>query len=92
MRAESYQGILIILAEQRATNTGSHIGKVIILSSTFIGSQRNMLQLCQDAIVIVRKYGKPNLFISMTRNPKWREIEENLPSGQSASDRPDIVA
>ena len=53
---------------------------------------RNMLQLYQDAMAIVRKYGKPDLFITMTCNPKWREIEENLLLGQSASDRPYIVA
>ena len=43
-------------------------------------------------MVIVREYGKPDLFITMTCNPKWREIEENLLPGQSASDTPDIVA
>ena len=43
-------------------------------------------------MAIVRKYGKPDLFITMTCNPKWCEIEENLLPGQSASDRPDIVA
>ena len=53
---------------------------------------RNMLQLYQDGMAIVRKYGKPDLFITMTCNPKWREIEENLLPGQSASDRPDIIA
>ena len=87
-RAES----LIDHLQNRATNTGTHIGKVIILLSTFIGSPRNMLQLYQDAMAIVRKYGKPDLFITMTCNPKWCEIEENLLPGQSASDRPDIVA
>ena len=39
---------------------------------------RNMLQLYQDAMAIVRKYGEPDLFITMTCNLKWREIEENL--------------
>ena len=27
-----------------------------------------------DAITYVRKYGRPNLFITMTTNPKWSEI------------------
>ena len=82
---------LIDHLQNRATNTGTHIGKVIILPSTFIGSPRKMLQLYQDVMAIVRKYSKPDLFISMTCNPKWCEIEENLLPGQSASDRPDIV-
>jgi len=37
-----------------------------------------MLQNYQDAMAIVNKFGKPNLFITMTCNPKWHEIEENL--------------
>ena len=51
-----------------------------------------MLQSYQDAMAIVRKYGKPDLFTTMTGNPKWREIEKNLLPDQSAADRPDIVA
>ncbi|EFN73726.1 hypothetical protein EAG_09471, partial [Camponotus floridanus] len=40
----------------------------------------------QDAMAIVSKFGKPDLFITMTFNPRWREIEENLLPGQQASD------
>ncbi|XP_070510410.1 uncharacterized protein [Cardiocondyla obscurior] len=60
--------------------------------SSFIGSPRNMLQNYQDAMAIVTKYGKPDLFITMTCNPNWREIQENLLPGQQPSDRPDICA
>ena len=41
-------------------------------------------------MAIVRSQGKPDLFIKMTCNPSWREIRDNLFSGQHASDRPDI--
>jgi len=75
-----------------ANNLNGRIGKMIILPSTFIGSPRNMLQNYQDSMAIVSKFGKPDLFITMTCNPKWREIEENLLHGQQASDRPDICA
>jgi len=51
---------------------------------------RNMLQNYQDSMAIVSKFGKPDLFIIMTCNPKWREIEENLLHGQQTSDRTDI--
>jgi len=40
---------------------------------------------------MVNKYGKPDLFITFTCNPKWREITDNLYPGQSATDRPDLV-
>ena len=42
-------------------------------------------------MVIIKKYGKPDLFITFTCNPKWREITENLYPGQIANDRPDLV-
>lgn len=45
-----------------------------------------------DAISYVRKFGRPDLFITMTCNPKWEEIKDSLYPGQEAHDRPDIVA
>jgi len=57
-----------------------------------VGSPRNMLQHYQDAMAIVRKYGKPDIFITMTCNPNWREIKENLLPNQQPADRPDICA
>ena len=47
--------------------------------------------LFEDAMAIIKKYGKPDLFITFTCNPKWREITENLYPGQTANDRPDLV-
>ncbi|POM69486.1 Helitron helicase-like protein [Phytophthora palmivora] len=43
-------------------------------------------------MAIVRETGAPNLFITMTYNPNWPEIKENLRPGEKASDRPDVVA
>ncbi|KAB0792783.1 hypothetical protein PPYR_00660 [Photinus pyralis] len=91
LRAESYQGLIDHL-EKRSQRNHQSIGKMVILPSTFQGSPRNMLQNYQDAMAIVRKYGKPDLFITMTCNPKWKEIRENLMDGQTAADRPDVVA
>ncbi|XP_065674125.1 uncharacterized protein LOC136091069 [Hydra vulgaris] len=42
-------------------------------------------------MAINKKYGKPDLFITFTCNPKWPEITENLYPGQTANDRPDLV-
>lgn len=42
-------------------------------------------------MAIVRKYGKPDLFITMTCNPNWEEIKEALHPGQTPNDRPDII-
>ena len=43
-------------------------------------------------MAIVRKYGKPDLFITFTCNPRWPEIQQNLARGATANDRPDLVA
>ncbi|UYV63730.1 hypothetical protein LAZ67_2005450, partial [Cordylochernes scorpioides] len=66
-------------------------GKAVILPSSFQGSPRNMAQNYQDAMAIVRKHGKPDFFVTMTCNPKWLEIVENLEEGQSVENRPDLV-
>ena len=40
---------------------------------------------------IVNRYGKPDLFITMTCNPNLKEISGNLEHYETAIDRPDIV-
>ena len=40
----------------------------------------------------VRHFGRPDLFITFTCNPKWPEIVELLKQGQKSHDRHDIVA
>lgn len=51
-----------------------------------------MMQLFQDSIAIVRHFGRPTLFITFTANPKWKEIQEQLLHGQTAWNRPDLIA
>lgn len=67
------------------------IGRFYVLPSTFVGGPRFMTQLYQDAMAIVRKYGKPDLFITMTCNPNWREIQDGLLPGMTSWDRTDLV-
>ena len=63
-----------------------------ILSSSFVGGPRWYNSKFQDGMAICREYHKPDYFITMTCNPNWSEIQENLREGQTAQDRPDIVA
>jgi hypothetical protein len=51
-----------------------------------------MQQNYQDAMAIVRILGKPDLFITSTSNPYWKEIISTLLPGQQPHDRPDIIA
>jgi hypothetical protein len=69
-----------------------NVGKLVILPSTFTGSPRHMHEYTQDAMTYVRKYGRPDLFITFTCNPAWQEIERCLFAGQRATDRHDIIA
>ena len=48
--------------------------------------------LMQDCMAVVRYGMHPDLFITMTTNPQWREILENLLPGQDATKRPDLTA
>ena len=63
-----------------------------ILSSSFMGSPRWFNAQFQDGMAICREYPNPDLFITMTCNPHWPEIEGQLKPGQTAQDRPDLVA
>ena len=45
-----------------------------------------------DAMAIVRHYGKPDLFITMTASADWAEIIESLFPGETSMDRPDVVS
>ena len=50
-----------------------------------------MLQLYQDSMASVLKFGKPFLFITMTANAWWQEITNKLKANKITSDRPDLV-
>ncbi|CAM6125447.1 unnamed protein product [Calypogeia fissa] len=70
----------------------NELGKTCILPSTYGGSPRNMMQAYQDAMAIVRTYGKPDIFTTFTCNPDWPEIRAKCLPCQNPSDRDDIIA
>jgi hypothetical protein len=84
LRADVYKGVVDTFS------TGDHdlndLGKRFILPSTHIGSTRHMFQLFQDSMAICRYYGNADLFITMTANPTWREIKDELNTGQTYAD------
>ncbi|XP_073156642.1 uncharacterized protein [Henckelia pumila] len=90
LRSEYYQGIVdsINCGETR----GHEIGKRIVLPASFIGGPRDMRKRYLDVMALVRRFGKPDLFITMTCNPEWKEIKENLIGSQQPQDRPDLTA
>ncbi|KAG4068670.1 hypothetical protein HA402_002361 [Bradysia odoriphaga] len=90
LRSELYQGLADFVST-RAQQAGVTAGRPVILPSSFQGSPRNMRERLQDAMYIFGKFGPPDLFITFTANPQWREIIENLRPGETASDRSDLV-
>ena len=61
-------------------------GRKVVQPSSYTGSPRQMFELYQDAMSIVWKYGKPDLFITFTCNPQWEEIKSALLLDQKAID------
>nr|XP_029144576.1 uncharacterized protein LOC112705325 [Arachis hypogaea] len=89
VRSDIYKGIqdAVVRGETRA----SKAGKRIILPASFTGGMRYMFNNCQDAMAICKKYGYPDLFITMTCNSSWQEIGRvNNPRNLKVEDRPDI--
>jgi len=71
LRSELYQGLQDAAVHDR--HDGENIGPLeckLILPSSHVGSPRFMTQLFQDAMAICRHFHKPDLFLTMTANPK----------------------
>jgi hypothetical protein len=90
LRTDTYRG-LADAVERGDHNVGS-IGKRTTLPSSFPGGPRNMNEKYQDAMALTAKFGKPDIFITMTCNPYWKEIGQAHGPGQHAHDRPDLCA
>lgn len=89
LRAEEY---IHLRDSMNADGQPSNIGQPVILPSNFVGGPRYMAEKTQDAMVYVRKFGRPDLFITFTCNRKWEEITRELFTHQQASDRHDLIA
>ena len=88
LRADKYSNI------QAAVNTEediSHLGRKV-LASSFTGGPRWFNAKYEDAMALVREFGKPDLFVTMTTNPEWPEIQDILTADQKPQDRPDVVS
>ncbi|XP_072058209.1 uncharacterized protein [Arachis hypogaea] len=72
IRGEVLQGIK--KAMRRGSDEASSIGTRIILPSSFTGGRRYMSNRCQDAMAICKYFGYPDLFLTITCNPNWREF------------------
>jgi hypothetical protein len=83
VRADLHQGL--VDSYRTGVEEANEVGKRTVLSPTFIGGPRDMRRQYMDAMALVRKYGKPKIFLTMTCNPNWDEIKNELYPGPSRS-------
>jgi hypothetical protein len=70
---------------------GSLVGSRVVIPSSFTGGRRYMFNNCQDAMALCKKFGYPDLFLTVTCNPKWDEIQRHLAKTNNYSAyRPDV--
>ena len=91
IRASLYSGLQDATSIDASADL-NEIGRRTILPSTYIGGARHMHGIFQDSMAIARYYQKIDLFITMTANPCWAEVERELLPGQEPSDRPELIA
>ena len=79
-------------------NGDLHVAEVVpekdrstFLPSSFHGGRRNLKMRASNALAIVSELEGPTLFITLTGNPNWPEVQSQMLPGQTAFDRDDIM-
>ncbi|CAF1606331.1 unnamed protein product [Rotaria magnacalcarata] len=89
LRVDEYIHLRDAIANDGNTD---NLDQLVILPSTFTRSPRHMHEYTQDAMTYVKNYGRPDLFVTFTRNATWEQIQEELLDGQNPFDRHDLLA
>ncbi|KAL6517513.1 hypothetical protein OROMI_033214 [Orobanche minor] len=90
LRSDNYKNLADAVLRGNAPTTS--IGKRFVIPTSFTGGPKYMIQKHQDVMTRCKWYGFPDLFITITCNPKWPEISRYLAYVNSKpEDRPDIV-
>jgi hypothetical protein len=89
IRVDLYQGLVDSLhaGEGRA----EVLGKRTVMPSSFIGGPRDMRCRYMDTMALVRRFGKLDIFLTMTCNLNWDEIKLELYPGQMPQDHADLI-
>jgi hypothetical protein len=89
IRANLYQGLVDSL--HAGEGRSEAVGKRMVMPSSFIEGPRDMRCRYMDAMALVRRFGKLDIFLTMTCNPKWDEITCELYPGQTPQDHLDLI-
>jgi hypothetical protein len=79
-RADLYQGLVDSL--HAGEGRSEDVGKRTVMPSSFIKGPRDMRRRYLDAMALVQRFGKLDIFLTMICNPKWDEIMHELYPGQ----------
>ncbi|XP_074351702.1 uncharacterized protein LOC141690842 [Apium graveolens] len=92
LRNELYNNICRSVS--RGDVDSSNTGKGIVLPAGYVGSKRYMQQNFQDALAVCRYIGHPDIFLTMTCNSLWDEIQKMMEyvPGCIAPNCPDIIS
>ncbi|XP_074290999.1 uncharacterized protein LOC141617736 [Silene latifolia] len=63
-------------------------GRIFILPASFIGCDPDFRRRYLSSMTLVQRYGKPDIFLTITCNPRWAEIERELLPFEEAKIRP----
>lgn len=89
IRSDFFNGLEKAIS--RGETDPAYLGRRIIVSSSFTGGSRYMFNNFQDAMTICKKFGYPYLFITITCNSSWNEIDRFVRQrGLRPDERPDI--
>ncbi|KAG5547752.1 hypothetical protein RHGRI_013442 [Rhododendron griersonianum] len=89
IRFDLYKGI--IDSVNQGESQGSRVGTRTVLPRSFIGGPRDMQKRYLDAMALVQKFGKPDIFLTMTCNPAWPEIKNELRPHEEAQNRQNLL-
>ncbi|XP_012850810.1 PREDICTED: uncharacterized protein LOC105970521 [Erythranthe guttata] len=90
LRVDMYKGIEEKIF--KGDTEGKSVGQHIIIPGSFTASPRYMFNNFVDALQICNWIGFPTLFITITCNPQWPEIQRVLKdTNLRPEDRPDIL-
>ncbi len=95
LRAEDYTALCEALGDSGGgfdESEAVRTGRLVVLPSIYVGGDRYMRQKMHDIIAISNKLGHSDIFLTITRNPKWPEIQRALLPGQLPQDRPYLCA
>ena len=91
LRAELYH-VMVDVVNSGDVIDREQAGNRIVLPPSQLGSPRWYKERYQNGMAICRAFGKPDYFVTATANPAWKAIKDSLLPGQTATDRPDVVA